>query len=574
MGCRHRATVLLVLAVVATPIVATAQPGYVDYTSWSDWARLRVGVRAGLASSYDRTGGNSDYSQYEWPEGLIRDDGVVCTVKTLAGPGVVHRFWMPHKTADQSFVVRMYFDGEVTPRIDTTSDVLLDGSFGYFTAPLVTTCAGGQVSYEPIPFAGALRIETVNKLLPASGWSPNRHYYQYTYSLYPVSTDLTSYDGTLTPEQQSERAAVAALFDNAGQHPGGSSPGAVVVTTPAGPVPAGGSIVLADVTGPGLVRRINVRMDAATDDELDGLRLAVTYDDGAAAAIDVSVANFFGAGHLRASYAGLPLGTDSPDGFYCYWPMPFRQRVRVSLVNSTGSPVAIDSAVVEYEPGPVATDMCYLHASAYTHVCQAAEVYHPIISVTGRGHYAGNLLYVEQDAWSFAMLEGDEVITVDGTETLYGTGLEDAYNGGYYYNWTALMLDEPEGPRPESAIRPLHGILYVHHEDGVEYARADQFRWYIADRVGFSSSIEVKVENRYAQVGSVWTSVGFWYQQPPVPADTDGDGDLDLSDFAALQRCFGESSPACTGLFDLDGSGLVDLPDYEDFSEGFTGPWE
>ena len=57
MGRRHRATVLWVLAVVATPIIAAADPGYVDYTSWSDWARLRVGVRAGLASSFDRTGG-------------------------------------------------------------------------------------------------------------------------------------------------------------------------------------------------------------------------------------------------------------------------------------------------------------------------------------------------------------------------------------------------------------------------------------------------------------------------------------------------------------------------------------
>lgn len=574
MGRRHWTTVLSVLAVVATPIVATAEPGYADYTAWSDWARLRVGVRPGLASSYDRSGGNDDYSHYEWPEGLIRDEGVVCTVKTLAGPGVVHRFWMPHKAADQGFVVRMYFDGEATPRIDTTSDVLLDGAFGYFSAPLVTTCAGGQVSYEPILFADGLRIEAVSKQLPETGWSRNRNYYQYSYSLYPAGAELTSYDGTLTPEQQSERAAVAALLDNAGQHPGGSSPGAVVLTTPAGSVPAGGSIVLADVGGPGMVRRINVRMDAATDDELDGLRLVVTYDNGTAAAIDASVADFFGAGHLRGAYASLPLGTDSPDGFYCYWPMPFRQRVHVSLVNPTGVAIPIDSAVLEYEPGPVATDMCYLHVNAYTHVREPGEVYHPIISATGRGHYVGNLLYVEHDRTSFYMLEGDDVIVVDGSATLNGTGLEDAYNGGYFYNWTAVMPDEPEGPQPQFAIRPLHGILYVRKEESIEYARADQFRWCIADRVGFSSSIEVKIENCYVLAPSVWTSVGFWYQQPPVPADADSDGDLDLSDFAGLQRCFGDSSAPCTDLFDLDSSGLVDLPDFEDFSEGFTGPWE
>ncbi|MHC4090005.1 MAG: DUF2961 domain-containing protein [Planctomycetota bacterium] len=565
--------ILAALVTMAGSDRAVADPGCADYTAWVDWARLRVGTQAGLASSYDRGGENFDFSQYEWPEGLVLEE-VVATVKTIPGPGVIYRFWMPHLTANRIFDVRMYFDDEPTPRIDTTSDVLFAGAFSFFAPPLVDTCAGGQVCYEPIPFAQSLRIETVNHELPAEGWSAHRNYYQYSYLAFPQGTALESYSGSLSPQQQAARDETAALFTNAGQHPAGESQTAVVVTTPTSSIPGGQCLTLANLTGPGIIRRLNVRMDGASDDDLNGLHLLVTYDDQAGASIDVSVAEFFGAGNLRASYASLPLGTDSPDGSYCYWPIPFRESALVQLCNTTGLPIAIDSAVVEYEPGPLSIDMCYLHAEPISDVRAAGQMYHQILSATGRGHYVGNLLYIEQDAWSFSMLEGDEVIVVDGGPPLYGTGLEDAYNGGYYYNWVGVQQGEPEGSMPQSATRALNGILYVHRETGVEYARADQYRWYIGDRIPFSSSIDVKIENRYAIEGTLWTSVAFWYQQPPIAGDSDGDGDLDLVDYAAFQVCFADQSQACVELFDLDGNAQLDLADYAALVASASGPWQ
>ena len=56
---------------------------------------LDFGAQAGLASSYDRIGDNNDWSYYEWPEGQIKYERV-CTVKTIQGPIVIYRFWMPH----------------------------------------------------------------------------------------------------------------------------------------------------------------------------------------------------------------------------------------------------------------------------------------------------------------------------------------------------------------------------------------------------------------------------------------------------------------------------------------------
>jgi hypothetical protein len=66
------------------------------------------------------------------------------------------------------------------------------------------------------------------------------------------------------------------------------------------------------------------------------------------------------------------------------------------------------------------------------------------------------------------------------------------------------------------------------------------------------------------------------YNPPPEYADPDGDGDLDLADFAGFQVCYtGESGPpadpACA-QFDADGDQDVDIADFQAFRQLFTGP--
>ena len=563
----------MALSVAIGAVSASADPIHAIYTDWLGWARLDTSRRAGLASSYDRSGGNVDYNHYESPTGLVLDP-VPATIKTITGPGIITRFWMPHRTANQSFVVKLLFDGETTPRIDTTSDVLFAGNYSYFTPPFVDTFAGGQICHEMIPFAQSVRIETFNQQIPASPSSIRRHYYQYTYVTFPGGTPLSSYTGTLTPAEQTARNDTASLFTNVGQHPAGPDPNAVVMQTPGQLIPPGASTTILDHVGPGLIRRVSVRMDGAGDAALDGLHLTATYDCHPLPAIDVPIGQLFGAGHSRAAYRSLPIGTDSPAGFYCYWPMPFRHRARIELRNTTGAPIAIDEAAVEFVPGPIGDDLCYLHARVESRVRQSGDILHPILATAGRGHYIGNLLYVEQDAYSFGMLEGDDIVTIDGADVLYGTGLEDAYSGGYYYNWVGVVSGEPEGPMPQSATRPLHGALYVHRALGVEFARADQYRWYIADRIAFSNSIDVKIENRYAVVGSRWTSVAFWYRHPPAVGDTDDDGDLDAADLATFVAVLlgADTDPDHVWISDVNKDCTANGGDIAGFTDAMIGP--
>ena len=540
-----------------SPYAAAFPIGYESYTNWQDLPQLRLGVKSALASSYDRTGGNSDWSHYEWPQGLIEIE-TTCTVKTIQGPGIIYRFWMPHYMGRNHYVVRMYFDGEETASIDTESNTIFGGLFSYFDEPFITTCAGGQMCYEPVPFADSLVIETINK--PAGPFA-NRHYYQYSYLTYPQTVDVNSYTGTLTSQEQQVRNSAANIFDNAGINPNTNQTGLVDVNTPATGVDT--NLVLANLVGPGVINKISLRMDDANDTELLGLNLQVFYDSCSTAAIDIPVGYFFGAGQSRAPYKSLPLGTDSNDGFYCYWPMPFRQSVLVRLNNTTGTAIQINGAEIEYKLQELNHHTCYLHAIESTTV-RSSQIYHNILSTTGTGHYVGDLLYVIQDYNSFYMLEGDDVIYSDGELVQYGTGLEDTYNGGAYYNWVAVIASEPEGPCPQSATRPLSGILYVNK---AATSRADQYRWRIADCIPFSESVEVNVECRYSGNGACWKSVGFWYELPHFLEDLNKDGKVNFTDFAKFAAHWRGNNCQTCEFADFTGDGKVDQLDLIRLSE-------
>jgi cytochrome c peroxidase len=62
-----------------------------------------------------------------------------------------------------------------------------------------------------------------------------------------------------------------------------------------------------------------------------------------------------------------------------------------------------------------------------------------------------------------------------------------------------------------------------------------------------------------------------------TPGDIDGDGDVDLADFAVFGQCFGGSNQPPAGacpsplIADLDADGDVDLSDFATFAQNFTG---
>ena len=528
MAVRSFVCPFVLLFVALWPSAVCAQlHGYEALSDWNSLPELKTGITAGIAGTYDQGGGNLDYNWYEWPEGfqdskLQVEENIPTRVVTLTGPGVLTRFQMPHAAANQAFTVKMTVDGTVV--IDTNSDAFLDGSYlgGLYgdaggKSPLVNTLIGGQVSYEPIAFQNSLVIESNNfRYEEGMTWAKWHHYYQYNYHQFPPGTLVTPYDGSLTEPQPAARNSVIGMINQVGSNPAGP-PIATVLDAPGQSIPAGATLTLADLAGSGQVRRLNLKMAAATDTDLDGLRLRVRYDDQPEHAIDVPVAHFFGAGHERVPYKSLPLGTDGPDGFYSYWPMPYRRRVVVELLNTTGEPIAIDSAAVEYESASVPADRCYLNAVYREETTSAGQADYQILNAAGSGHYVGSLLYVARGGTNRNILEGDDIIVVDGDHVLYGTGLEDGYNGGYYFNHVADQSDDGDVPNPESGTGPYHGLLHMDDQDfGDTSFRSDQYRWLIPDYVPFTESVNATVENHLKGADVLFGSTAFYYLLPEL----------------------------------------------------------
>lgn len=76
-------------------------------------------------------------------------------------------------------------------------------------------------------------------------------------------------------------------------------------------------------------------------------------------------------------------------------------------------------------------------------------------------------------------------------------------------------------------------------------------------------------------VGSGFHGSPHAFLMTPIDGDFDDDGDTDMLDFAALQRCFvgpgGSIEPGCETR-DIDRDGDIDLDDFQAFQWAFTGP--
>ena len=220
------------------------------------------------------------------------------------------------------------------------------------------------------------------------------------------------------------------------------------------------------------------------------------------------VREFFGIGRGRIPYKAISLGTDHPDGYYCYLPMPFREGVRIELNNNSAESVDVTLAEVEYEPQNVEKKYGYLHAQYRSEHFDAADdhMYEVLRVPEGKGHYLGCILTVTPETTDLNYLEGNDRIQVDGgtKETLYGTGLEDVFNGGYYYT------------SPYSG--PFSGLLKK--DSGV----TSQYRHRIIDMIPFEQSILVEYQgvdidywgDQYARD---YESTAYWYQKEPGPPE-------------------------------------------------------
>ncbi len=277
-------------------------------------------------------------------------------------------------------------------------------------------------------------------------------------------------------------------------------------------VAPGGTLVLADVEGPGVVTHVWMTLTGSWRRS----RLRVFWDGADEPAIDVPAGDFFCQGWDEyCQVDALAVNVNPGSGFNCFWEMPFRRRLRMTLEN-TGETEIVAFWQVDYELADVARERAYLHA-AWRRSSPVADGVHTILDgVRGRGHYVGTYLAWEaRDAGWWG--EGELKFFLDGDRehpTICGTGTEDYFGGSYgfalgddYRIFSAPYMGMPQVLRPEGrAAFPQRFGLY---------------RFHVADPIRFERELRVTVQSlgwnepacdRYRLRADDVASTAWWYQ--------------------------------------------------------------
>jgi len=168
MKCITRALIIMMFSAIPAISQPVAPPDIDGLPYLKEGRLLQV-------SSYDRTGGNSDF--------IAVKPGATARLADVTGPGVIVRIWVtiasPDKYLLRRILLRMYWDGESTPSVEAPVGDFFGTGFQYkqYVTPYLGMSSGGYYSFFPMPFGKSARIEVVNE----TGQEINSFYYHIDY---------------------------------------------------------------------------------------------------------------------------------------------------------------------------------------------------------------------------------------------------------------------------------------------------------------------------------------------------------------------------------------------------------
>lgn len=519
--------VLIVLATSCSRQVKTQSIEFADYvaalTNLNHFAETPLGTPH-LISSFDRTGGNSDWDNMSVPD----KDGLY-PVAMLQGPGCIKRLWHTNIPGDRWF---FFFDGESVARLSLTREELF-GGVEPFTPPLADAVSSGYYCYVPIMFEKSLRIAISSQ----KGTTGFKAYYQINYESYDDSIHVTSFPKQLTEDDTKRVSRVRDVWNNTAA----SSRRAIESCRSTGSQvlePNASSTWLKHTDG-GILRTFWFQwkdpdgtsyMDR--EKRLRQLTLRMYWDGAKEPSVDVPLGDFFCNALNRRRFSSLPVSV-LDDAMVCRFPMPFKRSVRAELHNDGTTPVTVSWGYDVEPPEGSKGNLNYFHARWNSSTVSGRP--YSALTTQGKGHYVGCYMVSIGTDGSWNILESDESMFLNGetVPSMNGTGLEDYFNGAWYYNG---LFDFP-----------FHGLL------DKAAMRTAQYRFHMTDPVAFQDGFRLDWEFGHGNSSrGYFSSVVYWYQNKPHPSGTK------MPRIMARYPPNDKFEPASimTGLFELERIGL------------------
>ena len=272
-------------------------------------------------------------------------------------------------------------------------------------------------------------------------------------------------------------------------------------------LPAGETIVLADLEGPGVIRHI--WMTHANRGENDilagrGVIIRAYWDGEKKPSIEVPLHDFFGVGFgddRRLNCAAW--ARDGNRSLNIWLPMPFKEHARIELVNRTKTNLRSFYWWIDYDKNiTLPADTEYLHTQyRQAHPVKKNSSY-TLLNTAGHGKYVGTLWNIHwlgqhaapENAFNFA---------IDG-EFIPGCNSEDYFGQAW-------------GFRSDMQLHYIGQSLGQEPTD-IGTARMSSYRWHLPDPIKFQESFKMVLDNHHYRDGyrtDIYETVGFWYQSEP-----------------------------------------------------------
>jgi hypothetical protein len=264
----------------------------------------------------------------------------------------------------------------------------------------------------------------------------------------------------------------------------------------------GRTAVIADVKGPGVITQIWFTISSRDPHFLRRILVRMYWDGEKNPSVEVPVGDFFGTGFQYQQYISQFIGMSS-GGYYSYFPMPFNKSAKVEIVNETDRDINSFYYHIDYQKleKPLTKDVAYFHSWWHRDVKTNPKENYLILDAAGQGHFVGTNMSMQGYDGNLWYLEGDEMVYVDGEKhpSMYGTGTEDYFNGGWYFNKGEFSA-------------PYHGLIIKNDS----LARIAVYRFHLGDVVPFKKSLRFTIEHGHANEETAdYSSTAYWYQKEP-----------------------------------------------------------
>ncbi len=529
------------------------------YRLWERWPYLRIGARAYMRSTYDRTGGNegADASHF-----LYQLSNTFNTALDVEGPGVLYFARYNHWHGSPWHYVVDGTDHVIQE--SSTADPLhpVDNSIflpeRLFPKPLAwtwSTTQGADLTWIPIPFERSFQM-AYSRTHYGTGYYI---YHQYVRGA-NLSRPIRSWD-TQSPADPE----VMTLIDKAGTdlvpHPGTPEGAALGVEERHGEVaiPGHGSVLLTRIAqGPSMLRALEISLPRKNAEDLSSARLRVVWDGRKSPSIDAPLALFFGAGtfynrdsreYLVKAFPAFVRFDAERVHLACFFPMPFFESARLELVGAGGGDVSGIRWAVRFVPyKDPASHVAYFHATYRDH--PSPEPGRDMLlldtrETEGGGDWSGHLVgtsFIFSHRGELETLEGDPRFYFDDSLTpqAQGTGTEEWGGWGDYWggrNMTLPFAGHPTGAESEKDAK--------NEQDKIESA----YRFLLADLMPFGRNARITLEHGGTNESTQhYETVTYWYGAPRATlVKTD---ELKIAD-PASEKAHGYSSPDASAPYEL-----------------------